>query len=116
MLQDTQKMISTNVSGLITMTRQIVPGMVARNRGHIFNIGSTAGHEAYSGGAIYCATKFAVRGFTDALRHDVCGTQVCMSRCRSLLPPSMRMLAQPHLVHCCMLYRVRAVQSRLRRT
>lgn len=76
LVQDTERMLNTNVHGLITMTRQIVPGMVARNRGHIFNISSTAGHEAYAGGAIYCATKFAVRGFTDALRHDVCGTQV----------------------------------------
>lgn len=69
-------MLQTNVNGLITMTRQLLPGMVARNRGHIFNISSVAGHFAYGGGSIYCATKYAVRGFTDALRHDVCGTQV----------------------------------------
>jgi 3-hydroxy acid dehydrogenase / malonic semialdehyde reductase len=71
-----ERVLSTNVHGLITMTRQLVPGMVARNRGHIFNISSVAGHEAYGGGAIYCASKFAVRGFTDALRHDLVGTQV----------------------------------------
>jgi short-subunit dehydrogenase len=93
-VQDTEKMFSTNVHGLITMTRQILPGMVARNRGHIFNIGSTAGHEAYAGGSIYCATKFAVRGFTDALRYDVCGTQV---RAVLLLRPPTQ---SPHEM-CC---------------
>lgn len=76
-MQDAERMLQTNVHGLITMTRQLLPGMVARNRGHIFNISSVAGHLAYAGGSIYCATKYAVRGFTDALRHDVCGTQVC---------------------------------------
>lgn len=102
MLQDTEKMLSTNVHGLITMTRHILPGMVARNRGHVFNIGSTAGHEAYAGGAIYCATKFAVRGFTDALRHDVCGTQVRMLCCRCCVAECWPWLRIMH-VHACAL-------------
>jgi NAD(P)-dependent dehydrogenase (short-subunit alcohol dehydrogenase family) len=77
LVQDVDRMFSTNVQGLIYMTRQILPGMVARNHGHIFNISSVAGHESYGGGAIYCATKHAVRAFTDSLRHDVVDTQVC---------------------------------------
>jgi NAD(P)-dependent dehydrogenase (short-subunit alcohol dehydrogenase family) len=76
LVQDMERVLNTNVHGLITLTRQLVPGMIARNRGHIFNISSVAGHEAYGGGAIYCATKFAVRAFTDALRHDLVSTQV----------------------------------------
>ncbi len=54
---DWDEMIDTNIRGLLYMTRTVVPGMVERGRGHVVNIGSTAGHEVYPGGAVYCATK-----------------------------------------------------------
>ena len=62
---DWDQMIDTNIKGLLTMTRLIVPGMVSRNRGHIINIGSVAGDAAYAGGNVYCATKSAVKAITD---------------------------------------------------
>lgn len=68
---DWDKMIDTNIKGLLTMTRLIVPGMVSRNKGHIINIGSVAGDAAYAGGNVYCATKAAVKALTDGLRIDV---------------------------------------------
>lgn len=71
---DWDTMIDTNVKGLLTMTRAVVPGMVARGRGHIVNIGSVAGDAAYANGAVYCATKAAVKTLTDGLRIDVAHT------------------------------------------
>lgn len=73
---DWETMIDTNIKGLLTMTRLLVPGMVARNRGHIINIGSVAGDAAYAGGNVYCATKSAVKTITDGLRIDVANTAV----------------------------------------
>ncbi|MCQ2246381.1 MAG: SDR family NAD(P)-dependent oxidoreductase [Bacteroidaceae bacterium] len=73
-LEDWSTMIDTNIKGLLTMTRLIVPGMVARNEGHIINIGSVAGDAAYAGGNVYCATKAAVKAITDGLRIDVADT------------------------------------------
>ena len=70
------QMIDTNIKGLLTMTRLIVPGMVRRNHGHIINIGSVAGDAAYAGGNVYCATKAAVKAITDGLRIDVAHTKV----------------------------------------
>jgi 3-hydroxy acid dehydrogenase/malonic semialdehyde reductase len=75
--------IDTNVTGLIRMTRAIVPGMLARNRGHIVNLGSVAGLRAYKGGNVYNASKFAVHGFTDALRADYADTDL---RITEILP------------------------------
>lgn len=69
-------MIDTNIKGLLTMTRLIVPSMVERNEGHIINIGSVAGDAAYAGGNVYCATKAAVKAITDGLRIDVADTAV----------------------------------------
>lgn len=74
--EDWDQMIDTNIKGLLTMTRLIVPGMVERNRGHIINIGSVAGDAAYAGGNVYCATKSAVKAITDGLRIDVAHTAV----------------------------------------
>lgn len=73
---DWETMIDTNIKGLLTMTRCVVPGMVQRNRGHIINIGSVAGDAAYSGGNVYCATKAAVKVLTDGLRIDVANSNV----------------------------------------
>lgn len=73
---DWDQMIDTNIKGLLTMTRLIVPGMVARNHGHIINIGSVAGDAAYAGGNVYCATKAAVKALSDGLRIDVAGTKL----------------------------------------
>ena len=73
---DWDGMIDTNVKGLLTMTRLIVPGMVARNRGHVINMGSVAGEAAYAGGNVYCATKAAVKALSDGLRIDVANTAV----------------------------------------
>ena len=73
---DWDQMIDTNVKGLLYVTRTVLPGMTERRRGHVVNIGSVAGHIVYAGGAVYAATKFAVRAISDALRYDVLGTGV----------------------------------------
>lgn len=73
---DWDTMIDTNIKGLLTMTRIIVPGMVARDRGHVVNIGSVAGDAAYAGGNVYCATKAAVKTLSDGLRIDVAASRV----------------------------------------
>jgi len=75
-MDDWETMIDTNIKGLLTMTRLIVPSMVKRNRGHVINIGSVAGDAAYAGGNVYCATKAAVKAITDGLRIDVADTAV----------------------------------------
>jgi 3-hydroxy acid dehydrogenase/malonic semialdehyde reductase len=72
-------MFSTNVTGLIAMTQAILPIFKARpdgGKGDIINIGSIAGREAYQGGSIYCATKAAVRAFTDAMRRELIATRI----------------------------------------
>lgn len=69
--EDWNTMIDTNIKGLLTMTRLIVPGMVERNDGMVINIGSVAGDAAYAGGNVYCATKAAVKTISDGLRIDV---------------------------------------------
>ena len=71
-----ETMIDTNIKGLLTMTRLIVPGMIERNRGHVINVGSVAGDAAYAGGNVYCATKAAVKALSDGLRIDVAHTAV----------------------------------------
>ncbi|PYI28463.1 oxidoreductase [Aspergillus indologenus CBS 114.80] len=77
--QDVDVMFSTNVTGLINMTQAILPIFQKRSdggRGDIINIGSIAGREPYPGGSIYCATKAAVRSFTDALRKELIATRI----------------------------------------
>jgi NADP-dependent 3-hydroxy acid dehydrogenase YdfG len=69
-------MIDTNIKGLLTMTRLVVPGMVSRNSGHVINVGSVAGDAAYAGGNVYCATKAAVKALSDGLRIDVADSAV----------------------------------------
>jgi 3-hydroxy acid dehydrogenase/malonic semialdehyde reductase len=75
-LDDWDAMIDTNCKGLTYMTRAVLPGMVARNTGHIVNIGSTAGEFPYPGGNVYGATKAFVRQFSLNLRADLFGTKV----------------------------------------
>ena len=77
--RDWDEMLDTNVKGLLYVTRAVLPGMIARGRGHVINLGSVAGHEVYRGGAVYCASKHAVDAITRALRLDVLGTGVRVS-------------------------------------
>ena len=78
-IQNWEEMIDTNVKGLLYVTRSLLPGMVDRNQGHIINIGSIAGHQAYTGGNVYCATKAAVRTLSQGLKMDLLGTRVRVS-------------------------------------
>lgn len=70
-IEDWEAMIDINIKGLLYLTRQVVPGMVARGRGHIINIGSIAGREPYPGGNVYGATKAAVDLLTQGMRMDL---------------------------------------------
>lgn len=74
--QDWETMVDTNVKGLMYCTRAVLPGMIARNRGHIVNIGSTAGNWPYPGGNVYGATKAFVQQFSRNLRADLLGTRI----------------------------------------
>ncbi len=74
--EDWDTMIDTNIKGLLTMTRLVVPRMVKRDSGHVINIGSVAGEAAYAGGNVYCGTKAAVKTITDGLRIDLAHTSV----------------------------------------
>ena len=91
-LNDWGTMIDTNIKGLLTMTRLVVPGMVKRNHGHIINVGSVAGDAAYAGGNVYCATKAAVKALSDGLRIDVADTAI---RVTNLKPGLVRLRSQP---------------------
>lgn len=73
------EMIDTNVKGLLYVTRAVVPGMVERNSGHVVNVGSIAGHEAYPKGGAYCATKHAVDAITKSLRMDLVDKNIRVS-------------------------------------
>jgi len=79
LVSDWEEMIDANVKGLLYVTRAVVPGMVERGRGHIINIGSIAGREVYPGGNVYCATKFAVKALSSAMRLDLNGTPIRVS-------------------------------------
>lgn len=80
--EDWNKMIDTNIKGLLNVSRNIMPLMIARKKGHIINIGSTAGKEVYLNGNVYCATKHAVDAISksmrvDLLEHGIKVTQIC---------------------------------------
>jgi serine 3-dehydrogenase len=75
-LNDWDEMIRTNVSGLLYMTRHVIPVMIRRGKGDIINIGSIAGHEVYPGAAVYCASKHAVDAFTRGVRMDLVNTPI----------------------------------------
>jgi len=73
------EMVDTNVKGLLYVTRAVLPGMVARGKGHVIQIGSVAGREVYPGGNVYCATKFAVKALSRAMKMDLLGTPIRVS-------------------------------------
>ena len=77
--QDWDRMIDTNVKGILNICSQIVPKMVKRDSGHIINMGSISGHDTYPGGGVYCATKYAVTALTDSLRKDLVATKIRVS-------------------------------------
>jgi serine 3-dehydrogenase len=70
------RMIDTNVKGLLNVSRMVLPGMVARGSGHVVNIGSVAGHEVYPSGGVYCGTKFFVRAINKSMRLDLHATGI----------------------------------------
>jgi NADP-dependent 3-hydroxy acid dehydrogenase YdfG len=74
--QNWEEMIDTNIKGLLYVTRNVVPGMVARGRGHVINLGSTAAYITYANGAVYCATKAAEKSISEGLKIDLMGTPV----------------------------------------
>lgn len=81
-IDDWEKMIDTNVKGLLYLSKAIMPLMIANKSGHIINIGSTAGKEVYLNGNVYCATKHAVDAISksmriDLLQHGIKVTQIC---------------------------------------
>ncbi len=77
--EDWERMVDTNIKGLMYCTRALLPGMVARNRGHVVNLGSVAGEWPYPGGNVYGATKAFVRQFSLNLKADLVGTGVRVS-------------------------------------
>ncbi len=78
-VSDWDEMIDTNIKGLLYVTRLVVSGMVERGAGHIINIGSTAGHESYMGGGVYCGTKHFIDAVTKGFKLDLLGTGVRIS-------------------------------------
>jgi len=78
-LEDWDRMIDTNLKGLLFVTRALLPAMIARGKGHVVNIGSTAGHQVYQKGNVYNATKFAVKALTEGINLDVAGTPLRVS-------------------------------------
>lgn len=78
-IQNWEEIIDTNVKGLLYVTRNILPGMAERRSGHIINLGSIAGYEAYGKGAVYCASKHAVRAITNSIRIDCLDKNVRVS-------------------------------------
>jgi len=76
---DWDKMIDTNVKGLLNVSRAVIPLMVERNSGHVVNIGSIAGHQVYPGGSVYNASKYAVRALNEGMSLDLKGTKVRVS-------------------------------------
>jgi serine 3-dehydrogenase len=76
---DWDRMIDTNVKGVLYVSRAILPHMIARGRGHVVNLGSLAGHQTYPRGNVYGATKYAVRALTEGMALDLVGTPIRVS-------------------------------------
>ena len=76
---DWERMIDTNLKGLLYVSRAVLPGMVERDSGHVINIGSTAGHQVYPRGNVYNATKFGVKALTKGMNIDLAGTAIRVS-------------------------------------
>ena len=76
---DWDRMIDTNIKGLLYVSRAFLPHMVARGRGHVVNLGSLAGHQTYPKGNVYGATKYAVRALTEGMSLDLVGTPIRVS-------------------------------------
>jgi len=74
--EDIVAMVDTNVTGLFRVTRAFLPGMIARKKGHVVNLGSLAAHGVYEGGVVYCPTKHAVRAISQAMRLELAGTNL----------------------------------------
>ncbi|MEM1115482.1 MAG: SDR family NAD(P)-dependent oxidoreductase [Bacteroidota bacterium] len=77
--EEVDRMVDTNVKGVLNGLRALVPGMLARRRGHVVTLGSTAGHSVYAGGVVYCATKHALLALTEGLKVDLHGTPLRVS-------------------------------------
>ena len=77
--EDWDRMIDTNIKGILNVSRFLIPRMVARNSGHVVNVGSLAGHQVYPRGNVYNATKFAVRALTEGMSVDLLGTNIRVS-------------------------------------
>lgn len=76
---DWERMIETNIKGLLHVSRAIIPIMVGKNRGHVVNVGSIAGYQVYPAGNVYNATKFAVRALSEGMNIDLMGTDIRVS-------------------------------------
>ena len=101
-------MMATNVTGLINMTQAVLPVFKKRDeggRGDIINIGSIAGREGYPGGSIYCATKAAIRTFTDALRRELISTRI---RVMEVDPGQVETVSEPNIILACAKYVIRS--------
>lgn len=83
--RDWKEMIDTNITAAFTLIHEVLPRLLERKSGHIINIGSLAGRVTYEGGSVYCATKYAVKAFTESLRQEICGTGVRLT----LISPGM---------------------------
>jgi NADP-dependent 3-hydroxy acid dehydrogenase YdfG len=78
-VEEVDRMVDTNVKGVLNGLRAVIPGMLARGRGHVVTIGSTAAHGVYPGGVVYCATKHALLALTEGLKMDLHGTPLRVS-------------------------------------
>jgi len=86
-IEDWAAIIETNVTGLMRVSHGVLPGMTARGRGHIINLGSISGIGSYPEGSVYSASKFAVHGFSNSLRLDFAGSGI---RVTEILPGTAR--------------------------
>ena len=109
--EDINIMFATNVTGLINMTQAVLPIFKKRadgGAGDIINIGSIAGREPYQGGSIYCATKAAIRSFTDALRRELIATRI---RIIEIDPGQVETVSSGHTMRGTLLTTDRSSQS-----